>query len=346
MRKLLFQCIMLCASILFTSCNSHNRKGYKCHNPDIAQMSLAQLEEVAEISKCDDCRCDALYCLYHEYKRVGKLYNLYDFAMKFPHSEFADSALAIVLPKSDSLYVETMRQNTIDAWNDFIVKVPVPLQRDALDVLDSLKWETQKHKWETDDVAWQEALRINQMQSFERYLSFYPNGVHVAQAMQKLEEIEEWYDWQKYKDAFKQAAYEEKQRQLRGDIRNVGVWGVVDSLIKAYGYPSLYHYESRGNSDIYLGEQYTHTYTVGENKNKPLSEIKKIYLKDYYKLWHNQHFDILIQFRWKAQNIVVQHSTTNGHLPISLMKEKGTITRLPSYKSVQTLMLEKQNNKK
>lgn len=337
---------MLCASILFMSCNFRSRKGYEYHNPDIARMSLAQLEEVAEISKCDDCRCDALYCLYHEYKRVGKLYNLYDFAMKFPHSEFADSALAIVLPKSDSLYVEAMRQNTIDAWNDFIVKVPVPLQRDALDVLDSLKWETQKHKWETDDVAWQEASRINQTQSFERYLSFYPNGVHVAQAMQKMEEIEEWYDWQKYKDAFKQAAYEEKQRQLRGDIRNVGVWGVVDSLIKAYGYPSLYHYESRGNSDIYLGEQYTHTYTVGENKNKPLSEIKKIYLKDYYKLWHNQHFDILIQFRWKAQNIVVQHSTTNGHLPISLMKEKGRITRLPSYKSVETLMLEKQNNKK
>lgn len=346
MRKLLFLYIMLCASILFMSCNSRSHKGYEYHNPDIARMSLAQLEEVAEISKCDDCRCDALYCLYHEYKRVGKLYNLYDFAMKFPHSEFADSALAIVLPKSDSLYAEALRHNTIDAWNDFIVRVPVPLQRDALDVLDSLKWETQKHKWETDDVAWQEALRINQTQSFERYLSFYPNGAHAAQAMQKLEEIEEWYDWQKYKDAFKQTAYEEKQRQIRGDIRNVGVWAVVDSLMKAYGYPSLYHYESRGNSDIYLGEQYTHTYTVGEDKNKPLSEIKKIYLKDYYKLWHNQHFDILIQFQWKAQNIIVQHSTTNGHLPISLMKEKGRITRLPSYKSVQTLMLEKQNNKK
>lgn len=337
---------MLCAICILTSCTGGKRKGYEYHNPDIARMSLAQLEEVAEKTKCEECRYDALYCLYHTYKRVGKLYSLYDFATQFPHSEFADSALAIVLSQSDSLYAEAMSQNTIDAWNDFIVKVPVPLQHDALDVLDSLKWETQKHKWETDDAAWQEALRLNQMQSFERYLSFFPNGAHVEQAKQKMEEIEEWYSWQKYKDALKQTAHEEKQRQLKGDIRNVGVWAVVDSLMKAYGYPSLYHYESKGNSGVYLGEQYTHTYTVGENKNKPLSEIKKIYMKDYYKLWQNHHFDILIQFQWKAQDIIVQHSTADGHLPTSLLKEKGKITRLPSYKSVQTLMLEKQNKKK
>lgn len=346
MRKILLLYIMLCASVLLLSCTSRNRKGYEYHNPDIARMGLAQLENVAQKTKCEDCRYDALYRLYHTYKRVGKLYTLYDFAIKFPHSEFADSALAIVLPKSDSLYAVAIKQNTIDAWSDFIVKVPVPLQHDAPAVLDSLKWETQKHKWETDDKAWQEALRINQLQSFERYLSLYPNGAHASQAMQKKEEIGGVYMEHHMKEAFRQAAYAERQRQLEGDISNVGVWAVVDSLIAVHGNPYLYHYESIGNSDIYVGEQYTHTYTIGRNKNKPLSEIKKIYLKDYYKLWKNRHFDILIQFKWKAENIIVQHTTTNGHVPISLMKENGTITRLPSYKSIQALVFEEQNKKK
>lgn len=336
---------MLLAPVLFTSCTTRKSKGYEYHNPDIQRMGLAQLEYVAKVVKCEDCRYDALYRLYHNYKRTGKLYTLYDFAMKFPHCEFADSALAIVLPKCDSLYAEARRLNTINAWSDFIVKVPEPLQHDALNVLDSLKWETQKHKWDTDEKAWQQALRINQLPSYERYISLYPNGAHVAQAMQKKEDTEGVH-WEYHMEgALKRAVYEEKQRQLRGDIRNVGVWSVVDSLIAVYGYPSLYHYESRGNSDIYLGEHYTHTYTIGKNKNKPLSEIKKIYMKDYYKLWQNKHFDMLIQFKWDKPNIVVQHTRSNGNQPQSLMNEKGQITRLPSYKSIQTLMLEKQNNK-
>lgn len=346
MRKLQFLYIILLASGLCMSCTTRNSKGYEYHNSDITRMSLSQLEQVAVISECEDCRYDALYRLYHIYKRAGKLYSLYDFAMKFPHSEFADSALAIVLPKCDSLYHDAIRRNTIDAWSDFIARVPITLQHNALEVLDSLKWETQKHKWDTDDKAWQQAQHLNQQPSYERYLSLYPNGNHATLARQRIEEIEEWYWRQRQKEAFKQAAYEERQRQLKGDIRNVGVWAVVDSLIRVHGNPNLYHYEARGNSGIYLGEHFTHTYTIGENKNKPMSEIKKIYLKDYYKLWQNKHSDILIQFQWKAQNIVVQHSTSNGHQPISLMKENGTITRLPSYKSVQTLVLEKQNKKK
>ncbi len=340
MRKLLFLYTTLLASCVFMSCTNDNRKGYEYHNPDIPRMGLSQLESVAKKTKCEDCKYDALRRLYHTYKRTGRLYTLYDFAMKFPHSEFADSALAIVMPKSDSLYAVAIRQNTIDAWSDFIVRVPVPLQHNALDRLDSLKWETQKHKWETDDKAWQQAVRINQLPSYERYLSLYPDGAHAAQAMQIKEEMEGVYMEHHMKEVFQQVAYEERQRQLSGDISNVGVWSVVDSLIAVHGNPYLYHYEAIGNSEIYVGEQYTHTYTIGKNKNKPLSEIKKIYLKDYYKLWKNQHFDILIQFQWKKQNIIVQHATTNGHVPISLMKEKGTITRLPSYKSIQALAFE------
>lgn len=338
MKKLFFLFIMLYASVFFTSCTSRKSKGYEYHNPDIPRMGVALLENVAKKTKCKECRYDALYRLFHTYKRSGALYNLYDFAKKFPHSEFADSALAIVLPQSESLYAEAKRKNTIDAWSDFIVKVPEPLQRDALDVLDSLKWETQKHKWETDEKAWQQALRINQSQSYARYISLYPHGSHAEQAIKKMEVIEGYNDKHVLKGNFKQAVYEEKQRQLRGDIRNVGVWSVVDSLINKYGYPSLYHYESRGNSDIYLGEQYTHTYTIGEKKNKPLSEIKKIYMKDYYKLWQNKHFDMLIQFKWDNQNIIVQHTRNDGRLPQSLMKENGVTTHLPSYKSVYSLM--------
>lgn len=345
MRKLLFPYVMLLASVLFTSCRTRKSKGYEYHNSDILRMSLSQLENVAMTTKCDDCRYDALYRLYHTYKRTGRLYTLYDFAMKFPHCEFADSALAIVLPQCDMLYAEAKRQNTIDAWSDFIVKVPEPLQRDALNVLDSLRWETQKHKWDTEEKAWQQAQRINQLLSYKRYLSLYPSGTHTAGAIQKIEEIEGEYWERQMKIIRKETAYEERQRQLRGDIRNVGVWSVVDSLMKAYGYPSLYHYESIGNSGLFLGEKYTHTYTIGDNKNKSLSELKKIYLRDYQKLWQNPHFDVLIQFHWKEQKIIVQHTTTNGQLPISLIKEKGKVTRLPSYKSIQTLMLEKQNNK-
>lgn len=342
MRKLLSLYIILLASGLFMSCTTRSRKGYEYHNSDITRMGLAQLEEVAEKTKCEDCRHDALYRLYHIYKRGGRLYTLYDFAMKFPHSGFADSALAIVLPQSDSLYARTVRQNTIDAWSDFIARVPVPLQHDALEVLDSLRWETQRHKWDTDDKAWQQAQLINQLPSYERYLSLYPNGDYAVLARQRANEIEERSRRQQQRETLRQAAYEERQRQLRGDIRNVGVWAVVDSLMKKYGYPSLYHFRAQGNSDIYLGEQYTYSYTIGKGKNKSLSEIKKIYLKDYYRLWQNHHFDVLIQFRWKEQNIVVQQSTSNGQLPISCMKENGRVTRLPSYKSVQTLVHEKQ----
>lgn len=345
MRKLLFLFMTISVFCLFASCTNSKRKAYEYHNSDILRMSISQLEEVAKISKCEDCRYDALYRLYHIQKKSGRLYTLYDFAMKFPHCEFADSALAIVLPKCDSLYAEAKRQNTIDAWSDFIVKVPEALQRNALDVIDSLKWETQKGKWDTDDKAWQQAQQIGQMPSYQRYLSLYPNGTHAAQAMQKMEKIEESHLNQQHIQAYRQAAYEERQRQGRGDLRNLGVWSVVDSLMAKYGYPSLYHYESKGNSGLYIGEEYTHTYTIGEDKDKPLSEIKKIYMKDYYKLWINKHFDILIQFQWKKQNIIVQHTTNDGHVPKSLMKENGKITRLPSYKSVLSLMYEKQNKK-
>lgn len=346
MRKLFLLYIMLCALGLFASCTNSERRGYEYHNIDVLRMSLSELEEVARVSKCKDCRYDALYRLYHTYKNNGKLYTLYDFAMKFPHCEFADSALAIVLPECDSLYLEARRQNTIDAWSDFVFKVPEPLQRDALDAIDSLKWESQKDKWNTDDKAWQKALQTNQLPSYNRYLSLYPNGAHVAQAIQKIEKIEDSRLIQQHRQAYKQAAYEERQRQKAGDIRNLGVWSVVDSLMAKYGYPSRYHYESKGNSGLFLGEQYTHTYTVGEGQDKPLSEIKKIYMKDYYKLWINKHFDILIQFQWKSQNIIVQHTTTDGRLPKSLMNENGTVTLLPSYKSVLTLAFEKQNKKR
>lgn len=346
MKKSLFLYIILCSSVLFTSCTTNKSKGYEYHNSDILRMNYGQLEYVAKTSKCKDCRHDALYRLYYTYMITGTINNLYDFAKKFPHSEFADSALAIVLPKCDSLYAEASRQNTVDAWDNFIVKVPVPLQRDALTVLDSLKWETQKHKWDTDDKAWQHALQINRLPSYERYLALYPNGTHATQAIKKKDEIEERYWEQQQKLIYQQAVWEEQQRQLNGDIRNVGVWAVVDSLMDKYGYPSLYHYESKGNSGLCLGEEYKHSYTVGENKNKPLSEIKKIYLRDYYKLWQNRHFDILIQFQWKKQNIIVQHTTNDGHLPRSLMKENGKITRLPSYKSVLSHVLEKQNKNK
>lgn len=346
MRKLLSIYIVLCAVILFASCNVRNRKGYEYHNPDIARMGLAQLEHVAEITRCKDCRHDALYRLYHIYKGKGKLYTLYEFARKFPHCEYVDSALAIVVPACDSLYARAVRLNTLDAWEDFVGKVPVSLQRDALTRLDSLKWETQKHKWDTDEKAWQHALLIDQLPSYERYLALYPNGTYVKQAMFRVGEIKEVQWNRQMKDAFKRATYEEKQRQLRGDIRNVGVWSVVDSLMGKYGYPSLYHYESMGNSGIYSGEQYTHTYTIGEGRNKPLSEIKKIYLKDYYKLWQNKHFDMLIQFRWDVPNIVVQQTRSNGNQPQSLMKEKGKVTRLPSYKSIHAIVFEEQNKKK
>lgn len=345
MRKFLFPFMTISVLCLFASCTNSKRKGYEYHNSDILRMSLSQLEEVARGAKCEDCRYDALYRLYHTHKKTSRLNTLYDFAMKFPHCDFADSALAIVLPQCDSLYAEAMRQNTIDAWSDFIVKVPEPLQHDALNVLDSLRWETQKHKWDTEEKAWQQAQRINQLLSYKRYLSLYPNGTHAAGAIQKIEKIEGEYWEHQMKIIRKQTAYEERQRQLRGDIRNVGVWSVVDSLMKAYGYPSLYHYESIGNSGLFLGEKYTHTYTIGDNKNKSLSELKKIYLRDYQKLWQNPHFDVLIQFHWKEQKIIVQHTTNDGQLPITLMKENGKITRLPSYKSVQSLMYEKQNKK-
>lgn len=343
MKKLFFLYIILFTSSLFISCTNGKHKEYEYHNSDIPRMSYGQLEDVAKNSKCKECRYEALYRLYYTYTRTGTLYNLYDFAMKFPYSEFADSALAIVLPICDSLYAEACRRNTIEAWNNFIIKVPMPLQHDALTVLDSLKWETQKHKWDTDDKAWQHALKIDRLPSYERYLSLYPNGSHARQAIKKKEEIEEWYWEQQQKLIYQQAVWEEQQRQLNGDIRNVGVWAVVDSLMDKYGYPSLYHYESKGNSGIYLGEKYKHSYTIGENKKKPLSEIKKIYLRDYYKLWQNKHFDILIQFQWEKQNIIVQHTTNDGHLPRTLMKENGKIKRLPSYKSVLSLLLEKQN---
>lgn len=337
---------IIAIAALMAACTTRNREGHEYHNADITRMSLAQLTDVAKNTMCKDCRYDALYRLFHTYKRKGTLYTLYDFAKQFPHSEFADSALAIVMPQSDSLYAEAVRLNTIEAWSDFVVKVPVPLQRNALYTIDSLKWEAHKHMWDTDEKAWRQALQIDQLHSYERYLALYPNGSHAAQALKAKNAIEE-YNWeQQHKQAIRQAAYDERQRQLNGDIRNVGMWGIVDSLITTYGYPTLYHYKSVGNSDIYLGEQYTHTYTVG--KNKTLSEIKKIYLKDYYKLWQNTHFDILIQFRWKDQNIVVQHTTSNGKRPKTLMNDNGTITRLPSYKSVQELAFEymKQNAKK
>lgn len=185
--------MLLVSACIFTSCTSCDKKGHECHNDDIARMSPSQLESVASYAKCKVCRYEALYHLYHIYRDKGTLYTLYDYALKHPDSEFADSAFAIVVPECDSLYAEAVRLNTIDAWSNFIVKVPVDLQRDALVRLDSLKWETQAHKWSTDDKAWHEATLLDQLPSYERYLSLYPNGKHVAEAEAKKKEIEELY---------------------------------------------------------------------------------------------------------------------------------------------------------
>ncbi|MBQ0021681.1 MAG: hypothetical protein KBT29_00390 [Prevotellaceae bacterium] len=340
MRKLLFPTLAFLASSLFTACSSGSSEEHECHNEDIAHMFPSQLEHAATNAKCKECRYEALYHLYFIYKEKGTLYTLYDFAKKFPHSEFADSALAIVMPKSDSLYAEAIRLNTIDSWSDFVVQVPADLQHDALFRLDSLRWETQAHKWDTDDKAWHEASHLDQLLSYERYLSLYHNGTHVAEAEARKAEIEEYYWGKKQKTDLLRAEYDERQRQLKGDISNVGVWSVVDSLIAVHGVPTQYHYEAKGNSGIYLGEQYMHTFSVGLGAEKSLPELKKIYMKDFYKLWQNKHFNIIIQFRWEDNDIVVQQATSNGRPPKSQLKVDGVVTRLPSYKSAQTIISE------
>ncbi|MBN2891415.1 MAG: SPOR domain-containing protein [Bacteroidales bacterium] len=42
-----------------------------------------------------------------------------------------------------------------------------------------------------DNEAWQEALMENSISAFEKYLDSYPNGLHIAEAQQKIDELEE-----------------------------------------------------------------------------------------------------------------------------------------------------------
>lgn len=184
-------CLLLAISIFFftrkpeVTDTDKAAASHEVHNLDLKRMSVADLEYVATNSKKQSDRDDALYLLFNIYK-TRTLFNLYDFYLSHQGEAYTQEALAIVIHKSDSIYEETLRINTEQAWSDLLVTVPEDFQHDALDRYLEFRWSHTAELWDTEEKAWEQVERQKGGGAYERYLKLYPDGPHANEARRTL----------------------------------------------------------------------------------------------------------------------------------------------------------------
>lgn len=67
-----------------------------------------------------------------------------------------------------------------------------PIRKDGYDdsTLKDLQNKLEERKWGSEDTAWERACAIGTRDAYEKYTAMYPYGAHVAQATQKIIDID------------------------------------------------------------------------------------------------------------------------------------------------------------
>ncbi|MFI3296654.1 MAG: hypothetical protein R3Y59_03380 [bacterium] len=100
---------------------------------------------------------DAYGELYQIALEEGTFEALINYQTKYPKSPCIKDAKVEVEKKSNALYEEAKKINSINAWKNFLVKTPETHHKDANQILEILE----NKLWGTDDRAWTQANEEN-----------------------------------------------------------------------------------------------------------------------------------------------------------------------------------------
>lgn len=81
----------------------------------------------------------------------------------------------------DSLYNQALHINSYDGWIAYQNSVSTDDYKDSEERL-----EATDNRWNTEINAWQTASKLDDLTSYEKYLSLFPHGKHMAQAEKKV----------------------------------------------------------------------------------------------------------------------------------------------------------------
>ena len=123
--------------------------------------------------------CDLLYSKAVKSNTV-QAWN--DYIKSVPSSEQRDSQQKLK-DCYTVLYNKAVKNNTIAAWTAYMSQVPESEYKDSETRISQLKEE---QKWKTESTAWNAANENNSISSYEKYLSYHPNGAHAATARKRI----------------------------------------------------------------------------------------------------------------------------------------------------------------
>lgn len=130
---------------------------------------------------------DSCYATLEHYNQGGYyapmsgLGYLTNFMDNCSNPNYYDTAKAQYIAIVDSLYNDARKINSYDGWKAYQNSVS------SDDYKDSEKWlEATDNRWNTETNAWYTASQLDNLSSYEKYLSLFPNGKHKAQADKKV----------------------------------------------------------------------------------------------------------------------------------------------------------------
>lgn len=126
---------------------------------------------------------DSIYAISSRYTNVWDVYH--DIA-KAANDPICDQL-------ADIAYNHTLSLNTLDAWREYINRVPYHCQRDAqvkIDSLETVNARQEAKMWGTEQLAWKTANEIGTYESYQKYIQLYPNGAHKSKANKMLIDYE------------------------------------------------------------------------------------------------------------------------------------------------------------
>lgn len=124
-----------------------------------------------------DLICDSLYKIA-QIKNTIQSWQIY--LREVPYDKVRDAEMKID-DICDSLYSIAFKKNSIDAWNLFISEVPKEKVKDAFIKIEIIE----NQLWSTESSAWKRAISLENIPSFKKFISLYPNSQKKSLAEKK-----------------------------------------------------------------------------------------------------------------------------------------------------------------
>ena len=109
---------------------------------------------------------------------LGYLADFVDNCANLNYQNVADAQYNAIV---DSLYNQALHINSYDGWIAYQNSVSTDDYKDSEERL-----EVTDNRWNTEINAWQTASKLDDLTSYEKYLSLFPHGKHMAQAEKKI----------------------------------------------------------------------------------------------------------------------------------------------------------------